>query len=399
MTKQPVTLTVTYRIVTPMFCAGADQNTAELRLPSFKGALRFWWRSLMSGKVNNHRELHQREAELFGASDSKTGQSKVSMRFIDCKLGKHINKGEALGNGLTGAAYLGYGVMNFNAILDRSAIANGGFAVECRFSRLASDSQIEDVRASLILLGTTGGLGSKARKGYGSLTLQDLRENDESQQLPNSPADILRTLVQSRSSQIPTWTAWSQSSRVVTLSTGQGAIGLLDRCGRLLANYRLWHGENQSHFADDHDLLFQYLRDGEKPDRLPRRIAFGLPHNYFFRSLSDRDRRLNVKAEVTPEKLRDGGGLTRRGSPLFIHIHEFQGEAPIAVFAFLPARYLPEPANVMISDTSAKGQTNRTRHRPVTLQIETVDFWNPITSFLEYLKSVSDVTLQEVDLD
>ncbi|HID77150.1 MAG TPA: type III-B CRISPR module RAMP protein Cmr1, partial [Planctomycetaceae bacterium] len=44
----------TYRIVTPMFCAGADEQRAELRLPSFKGALRFWWRSLMWGQVKDH---------------------------------------------------------------------------------------------------------------------------------------------------------------------------------------------------------------------------------------------------------------------------------------------------------------------------------------------------------
>ena len=36
----------TYRVVTPIFCAGADQQLAELRIPSFKGVLRFWWRAL-----------------------------------------------------------------------------------------------------------------------------------------------------------------------------------------------------------------------------------------------------------------------------------------------------------------------------------------------------------------
>ena len=34
----------TYRITTPMFCGGAEQQ-AEFRLPSFKGVLRFWWRA------------------------------------------------------------------------------------------------------------------------------------------------------------------------------------------------------------------------------------------------------------------------------------------------------------------------------------------------------------------
>lgn len=45
-----VTLQATYRLVTPMFLGGADQNNcAELRAPSIKGALRFWYRTIDPG--------------------------------------------------------------------------------------------------------------------------------------------------------------------------------------------------------------------------------------------------------------------------------------------------------------------------------------------------------------
>ena len=37
---------VTYKVVTPMFCGGADIEKAELRIASFKGVLRYWWRAL-----------------------------------------------------------------------------------------------------------------------------------------------------------------------------------------------------------------------------------------------------------------------------------------------------------------------------------------------------------------
>lgn len=41
------TIEADYRAVTPVFCSGADPNKdAELRLSSFKGILRFWWRAL-----------------------------------------------------------------------------------------------------------------------------------------------------------------------------------------------------------------------------------------------------------------------------------------------------------------------------------------------------------------
>ncbi|WP_345894648.1 type III-B CRISPR module RAMP protein Cmr1 [Phaeodactylibacter xiamenensis] len=34
------------KVITPMFLAGADGQTPELRAPSIKGAMRFWWRAL-----------------------------------------------------------------------------------------------------------------------------------------------------------------------------------------------------------------------------------------------------------------------------------------------------------------------------------------------------------------
>lgn len=40
-------LTVTLKAVTPMFLGGAEPNKiAELRAPSIKGALRFWYRAI-----------------------------------------------------------------------------------------------------------------------------------------------------------------------------------------------------------------------------------------------------------------------------------------------------------------------------------------------------------------
>jgi len=80
------TIEATYRIVTPMFIGGANHDPSDgIRPPSFKGALRFWWRALNWGKFyqkNNRDEaaalkaLHQEEARLFGSAvkDGKGGQ-------------------------------------------------------------------------------------------------------------------------------------------------------------------------------------------------------------------------------------------------------------------------------------------------------------------------------------
>ena len=36
----------TVELITPCFCAGADQTTAEIRAPSIRGELRWWFRVL-----------------------------------------------------------------------------------------------------------------------------------------------------------------------------------------------------------------------------------------------------------------------------------------------------------------------------------------------------------------
>lgn len=71
-------ITFTCEVITPMFLAGADGQTPELRAPSIKGAMRFWWRAL-----NGHlplAELKQQEGKIFG---DNSGRSCFTIRIIN----------------------------------------------------------------------------------------------------------------------------------------------------------------------------------------------------------------------------------------------------------------------------------------------------------------------------
>lgn len=81
------TIEAKFRIVTPMFISGADQTKAELRVPSIKGALRFWWRALNYEK--DSKILLDRESKIFGSSDQKIGQSKIKIKVTENKLIGH----------------------------------------------------------------------------------------------------------------------------------------------------------------------------------------------------------------------------------------------------------------------------------------------------------------------
>ena len=63
-------ITFECEVITPMFLAGADGQTPELRPPSIKGAMRFWWRA-----VNGHlqlKDLKEKEAEIFGDQNRRS---------------------------------------------------------------------------------------------------------------------------------------------------------------------------------------------------------------------------------------------------------------------------------------------------------------------------------------
>ena len=109
------TISPTYRVTTPMFLGGAEQQ-AELRLPSFKGVLRSWWRALAWDRVKDAPRLRDEEEGLFGSSDEQVGQSKVLMRLDRAAtVPTTLSPPAQLKDGTqvvgSGARYLGYGVM------------------------------------------------------------------------------------------------------------------------------------------------------------------------------------------------------------------------------------------------------------------------------------------------
>ena len=362
----------TYRVVTPLFCAGADQRRAEIRLPSFKGVLRFWWRALAWSRLTGDlKKIQQEEDALFGSADG--GQSSVLMRLIPdgdpvaVEVGKVLKIGKnVVGDGVR---YLGYGVMeSFDGRntkagrLSRACLnAPFEFTVQMR-GRDLTHQQLDSLRNSLIALGTLGGMGAKSRKGYGSLVIRSLHVNGEEQRsVPHSMNDLCDAIKAFRSSDytcsLPEFSAVSAKTRHILLSSqNKEPLELLNLIGRELVRYRSWgrNGkifrgeESEKNFRDDHDLMKSGWQNSH-----PRRIAFGLPHNY-------------GKKQVKPN-IGD-----RRASPLFIHIHECGGK-PFAVLSFLPAQFLPKGKSDISVDKNI-----------VPLTKETM-LYQPIDEFLDRL--------------
>ncbi|MBO2534024.1 MAG: type III-B CRISPR module RAMP protein Cmr1 [Thermoactinomycetaceae bacterium] len=54
-------LRVEFQIITPLVLSGADQGGAELRLPSVKGMLRYWYRALDPEYNQKNKDWKERE--------------------------------------------------------------------------------------------------------------------------------------------------------------------------------------------------------------------------------------------------------------------------------------------------------------------------------------------------
>ncbi len=123
---------------------------------------------------------------------------------------------------------------------------------------------------------------------------------------------------------------------------------LLNKTGSELQMYRSFGNDGkvggkdaERNFTHDHNLVLEHIQ-GRQADIAPKRVVFGLPHNYFF---SNGKGKSDVNAKVDNEE-------TRRASPLFTHIQKL-GDTFVLVHALLPAVFLPDTAKITIKGGKA----------------------------------------------
>jgi len=137
--------------ITPMFLAGADGRTPELRAPSIKGMMRFWWRAIVANA--DRAAMQVNEGELWGGSDESKGRSKVIVRVLNplvrnnekvsCNMLPHKNKAPM-------------------------PAVNTGVKFSICISSHSSES-LDDGKKALKTALLLGGFGKRSRRGYGSV--------------------------------------------------------------------------------------------------------------------------------------------------------------------------------------------------------------------------------------
>lgn len=358
--RKPTQLIANYLITTPMFLGGWDQQVSQehFRNSSLKGALRFWWRALHYGQAYRDAQppshvaalaiLHKREGEIFGCVSGDSSQSKVKLQSTF--NGKFISANDKSTKPIY---FLGQGLYNFKTGLTRNAIAaDASVELVVTLDNLTA-SQIVEVKNSLIALGLLGGLGSRSRRGFGSLAIQSL--TSEAEEIAFDDLEQIKKFIRDLDYSAPVDSPISglnQATRIDWVSSRQRPENSTEKLHSDISEemqfYRSFGQKGivlskqaEQNFKDDHDLVMAAL-DGKKIESHPRRIIFGLPHNYFFSSTKQN---ANIDAS-------DG----RRASPLFLHLHKLPtSKQPFAIQTYLGGLFLPSTNSIKLTARSIRG--------------------------------------------
>lgn len=357
-------------VVSPLFLGGARPNDqAELRIPAIRGALRNWYRLLVgpetAAATKRSKDLSLAESRLFGGTAEGEGQGRLVLGHE-----RPPPTGTEPWKARTGSgrAWLGYS-HNLGHNRRRAIPAGTEFGIRSFHPRGLSKQEARLYYGSWWLFLNLGGLGSRSRRGFGSLAptrwpprTTDLRgaRIDPPLDLPDpSRADTFSDYIKALAEglwtitdlvpEIPADTrpaertkplyflskrcrfvAWWGDHRRGWRDPGQA----FDALGEAMIEYR----QPQLDGITDPSTMTRLLA-GQRLPHAPLRTTFGLPLAY-------RDKKSRKSVTLVPHV--PGGGRDRQGrmpSPLLCHLAPITGDRLGWVLTLLdgafPGRDLP----------------------------------------------------------
>lgn len=168
-------VTFEFKTITPMFLGGADAKKPEIRVPSIKGALRFWWRAMNAHLVEkkndkwDYSKLKEYENAIFGGTDPKAQKSKVLLRIVNIKPSEPNKEAQDKTK-----EKITYDTKKRNFL-------EGSWDLLCEYPEGIIIAEIQkekieinverELQIAFSMLNLFGTLGSKARNGFGSIQI------------------------------------------------------------------------------------------------------------------------------------------------------------------------------------------------------------------------------------
>ena len=320
---------IKFRIVTPMILSGAKQEKAEMRAPSIRGALRFWFRTLGGSPEG--------EKKVFGGigKNDEGGASSIIVRVKTSPQTKSNQKMEDVPT----AERFDYLLWPLRNPQNARGVISDGQDVEIEIlSRRVKDGAPLDERVVKALL-LLGALGTRSRRAYGSIypisAIFDGVEWDFPKTLDEFKAEITKLMT-------------NVNCKILNLPSANSAKEAIQACSSALKRFRC--GKDDERFGQkaskwgrkDHDLMMSG-GGGEI-----YRAAVALPHQTKY-----------YNAEIN--------GFDRLASPVIFKIALLDNRyVPIVVF--LKDYFIEEGANVRLRPKDRRGQP-----KTVTLSHDLLD--------------------------
>ena len=361
-------------VLSPLFLGGADARGAppELRSPSVRGAMRYWYRALLGGSalLNDHEllsKLHAMESELFGNTD-RGGALSTRLSQANQLPYESYQRDPALrgadGSYLpTGKDYLlwSMGSIGGKPGSPRYQPARQYIKPGAKFKFVLSaqlqPSAIDKGTAAFWLLSNLGSLGSRANRGAGSI----LAATDSSPVLFNTCASIKELQAYLKNGiqnclKIVTGEDWGtlsenqqaefdslhpQTCNIWVVADGpNGWDTYLAALNGLGSRFRDYRTHQNPLGRGDHDAVLKWFEGGGKGP-LVKRSVFGLPIPFRYSNGGPSDVIIHEKGD-------------RRGSPLHMRITKLANGKYVGVLTLFKSRFLPEHTDLKLQERKWK---------------------------------------------
>jgi len=343
--------------ITPMFLGGAD-GEPDLRPPSIKGAMRYWWRA-MHGHLTIEK-LKEKESHIFGNTEQR---SKVILR---CKTSERLREKQFTKGAGMGIDYLFYAMdMGANK---RHYFDDINFEV---ILKSKDKGMLREAAYAFWLLANLGGIGSRSRRGGGSFVITGVdvggdldfdfvsgaRDADAwAKDLKKGIEIIMQsTGIHSIQNKTPFNTLQNVGVHLVNKVHHQ-ANSALNYIGQAFQEFRFDKGE------DDAKQVRKYMNtyDTEGKDTI-QKASFGLPISYRFKA---GQRFINATVETNNKD------YNRSASSLFISIVQINGKYYPLLVNF-KSKLLPDDVKIMVKGTTVPTPNN-------TIKQDFIHSLNPI---------------------
>ena len=326
-------------IVTPLMMHGSDPKKAELRVPSIKGALRFWWRAIQ--EENDIASLKRKEGLIFGDTGHKSSII-LNISHQQIPLVKNNKSVYELLKDKAGIQYLFY-PLNMNK--EGTLFSQGKFSITTRYREMVKDIDIEkELIETLNYLNFFGNIAGRGRRGAGSVKFKH-------EKLLTFSGSTKKELMQFIKEHFPKRRGrrYSKYAKAVYLFDPKlNWKDALESIGKPFKDFRL---NNKSRVL-------------ETPN-------FGFP-------IRHRDRSVFTAARVQGQRCQDM--LNRRSSPLLFKIYKSDNNLYFPMIVWLDGELIPQNYEIV------KKERNCRQHHPANENIIHQFFHYLTTQGLNYEK-------------